>query len=172
MSNPFDLLGSTSDSENDSDHSDSTPQQQRKESLPSAVSSSAQHSVQEISEVNSTMYDFDGAGVLPVDLKTTIEVISWLGANITAFKTKRFKKLRSALHPLIQYQYQSSYEDESGSRGSKGKNKRKREKDLSTYQDMKELDRKYHEQTALRNKRMKFLETLAEQGRKAGTEFV
>ena len=109
-------------------------------------------------KLNDYGFDEDELGFSGEDLEAAMRVVKGLGENISAFKARAFKDLRGALHPLIEEQMKNY--DVKGGASNKRRRGRDRDADAEEAPSLKELDKQWRNQTALRAKRLATLEAL------------
>lgn len=104
------------------------------------------------------------------EIEACYRVIEVLGKNPNLFKLPAFKKLRTALHPLIMEQLKSNYQTtgnafKDDSEGKRGRKRRKKDSDeIDRETRANALETEYINQTQLRALRMQQLESLNEDG--------
>ena len=118
------------------------------------------------------------AGVSPEELATAIKVATALGNNLDVFRTRIFKPLRRALHPLVEDMSSRTSMDESAPTcggsggGSGGSRKRSRHREpgedsssLTADEQLKQRDLELINSRQMRAARLKKLEEMGREGK-------
>lgn len=110
-------------------------------------------------KLNEYGFDEGELGFSGRDLEAAMRVVKSLGGNIVAFKSRPFKDIRGALHPLIEEQLKN-YDVKGGGGSVKRRRGRDRDAEVEEAPSLKDLDKQWRNQTALRAKRLATLEAL------------
>lgn len=114
------------------------------------------------------------AGVSPEELVTAIKVATALGKNLDVFRTRIFKPLRRALHPLVEDM--TSRDESAPNDGSSGKGERSRKRSrhrepgedsssLTADEQLKQRDLELINSRLMRAARLKKLEEMGREGK-------